>query len=163
MRASPRPAPPACSGSHDPREEHSYQGKYTALGTPVKIMFSVIASRREEPQRLGRRTGFWLRGGRRVSPAGPPTSGLRLSLGIALLLYLDLDLRECSCLRAFWRRLRIVTKLGLRQMFTAELTPTPAAWVLSNTEFCKAASNHVLLEQYDTKNKKKNIANASLK
>lgn len=48
-------------------------------------------------------------------------------------------------------------------MFTAELAPTSAAWVLLNTEFCKVASNRVLLEQYDTKNKKKNTANASLK
>lgn len=48
-------------------------------------------------------------------------------------------------------------------MFTAEGAPTSAAWVLLNTEFCKVASSHVLLEQYDTESKKKKIANASLK
>lgn len=78
----PPPAPrlPACSGSHAP----------TALGTAVRILFSGIASQREEPQRLGWRPGFWLRRGHQVSPAGLLTSGLGLSLGDALLLVVRL-------------------------------------------------------------------------
>lgn len=86
----PAPRPPACSGSHAPREKHSCHSKYTALGTAVRILFSGIASQREEPQRLGWRPGFWLRRGHQVSPAGLLTSGLGLSLGDALLLVVRL-------------------------------------------------------------------------